>query len=141
MAKYATMKAQQLLVAESESSLAAEVTKVIEFEPRMSLEEEEPLLGDWMCDILKPSSNTTRSQSPSEDEKFGFTLEDRSRSINGKDSKPNSYVSLVSQILTWLAGQLDPIGADRWMGQFSKAAVNKEFTEIVGSFIKVVLSL
>ena len=53
-------------------------------------------------------------------------------------SKANSYISLVSQILNWLASQLEPasIKSSGWMAQFAKNAVNEEFTEIVGSFIK-----
>ena len=44
------------------SSLALEVTKVIEIDAHLSLDEEEPLLGDWMCGLLKPSNNSTRNE-------------------------------------------------------------------------------
>lgn len=119
-------------------SLAAEVTRVIEFDPNLSLDEEEPLLGDWMCGLLKPSTNSTRSQSPSDEMKPLFGAE----KSKGKEpmSKANSYISLVSQILSWLANQLDPTSLDQpgWISQFAKAAVNKDFAETVGSLIKII---
>jgi hypothetical protein len=117
-------------------SLAAEVTRVIEFDPNLSLEEEEPLLGDWMCGLLKPSTSSTRSQSPAEEIKPNFVIMDKSK-VKEPLSKANSYISLVSQILSWLANQLDQSTLDQpgWISQFAKTAVNQDFTEIVGSLI------
>ena len=88
--------------------------------------EEEPILGQWMQDILKPAPGS-RSSTPQEHD---------DQAVETSVEEPNLYLLLSSQILAWLSDQMKKGDEGGWMNEYVLSSANPEFIEITGSFIQ-----